>query len=162
MDGLTLPSVYILSECGQVAEGDLPLVRRPVCVPVCHGSGAGVSNPAQQRPNLGPSTSCSAFTVDRLEKLHNLKLQFEVHFQSRQLYNYKCTKCFNIGSTPDFQSFRERQRDVVYLGWPMAPSYMSPNAGGGGLRISSNEYSCAHGAQINFGDLTTCITYACH
>jgi hypothetical protein len=33
---------------------------------------------------------------------------------------------------------------------------MSPNAGGGvgGLRVSANEYSCAHGAQINFGDLT--------
>ncbi len=25
-------------------------------------------------------------------------------------------------------------RDVVYLGWPIAPSHMSPNAGGGGLR----------------------------
>jgi hypothetical protein len=25
------------------------------------------------------------------------------------------------------------QRDVVYLGWPIAPSYMSPNAGGGGV-----------------------------
>ncbi len=24
------------------------------------------------------------------------------------------------------------QRDVVYLGWPIAPSYMSPNAGRGG------------------------------
>jgi hypothetical protein len=24
------------------------------------------------------------------------------------------------------------QRDVVYLGWPIAPSYMSPNVGGGG------------------------------
>ncbi len=24
------------------------------------------------------------------------------------------------------------QRDVVFLGWPKAPSYMSPNAGGGG------------------------------
>ncbi len=29
---------------------------------------------------------------------------------------------------------RESQTDVVYLGWPIAPSYMSPNAGGGGLR----------------------------
>jgi hypothetical protein len=29
---------------------------------------------------------------------------------------------------------------------------MSPNAGGGGLRgLSQNEYSCAHGAQINLG-----------
>ncbi len=27
---------------------------------------------------------------------------------------------------------RGSQRDVVYLGWPMAPAYMSPNAGGEG------------------------------
>jgi hypothetical protein len=27
---------------------------------------------------------------------------------------------------------RGLQRDVVYLDWPIAPSYMSPNAGGGG------------------------------
>jgi hypothetical protein len=35
------------------------------------------------------------------------------------------------------------------------PSYMSPNAEGGGCGFSANEYSCAHGAQINFGDLRT-------
>jgi|688.fasta_scaffold1116242_1 hypothetical protein len=37
------------------------------------------------------------------------------------------------------------QRDVVYLGWPIARSYMSPNAGGGGsCRVSSsNEHSCS-------------------
>ncbi len=29
---------------------------------------------------------------------------------------------------------RVSQRDVVYLGWPIAPSYMSPNAGEGGWR----------------------------
>ncbi len=47
------------------------------------------------------------------------------------------------------------QRDVVYLGWPTAISYMRPNAGGGeGWGPSANEYSCAHGAQINFGDLS--------
>jgi hypothetical protein len=42
-------------------------------------------------------------------------------------------------------------------------SYMSPNAGvwgGGYCRASANEYSCAHGAQINFGDLTPYLTYA--
>ncbi len=59
---------------------------------------------------------------------------------------------------------RGSKRDVVYLGWPIAPSYMSQNAGGGGrglLRcgVSANEYSCAHGAQINFGDLTSYLTY---
>ncbi len=40
---------------------------------------------------------------------------------------------------------RGLQRDVVYLGWPIAPSYMSPNAGGrggGGCEVSATEYSC--------------------
>ncbi len=32
--------------------------------------------------------------------------------------------------------------------------------GGGGYGVSANEYSCAHGAQINFGDLTPYLTYA--
>jgi hypothetical protein len=35
------------------------------------------------------------------------------------------------------------QSDVVYLGLPIAPSYMSPNAGGVGcFGVSANEYSC--------------------
>jgi hypothetical protein len=37
---------------------------------------------------------------------------------------------------------------------------MSPNAGeGGDCGVSAKEYSCAHGAQINFGDLTPYFTY---
>ncbi len=44
------------------------------------------------------------------------------------------------------------------LSWPTnsAPSYMSPNAvgEGGGCGVSANEYSCVHGVQINFGDLS--------
>ncbi len=48
------------------------------------------------------------------------------------------------------------QRD----GWPIAPSYISANAGGGGWFAGlSNEYNCAHGAQINFGYLTPYLTY---
>jgi hypothetical protein len=35
---------------------------------------------------------------------------------------------------------------------------MSPNAGGGGCEVSSNEYSCAFSAQINFGDLSPYLT----
>jgi hypothetical protein len=31
--------------------------------------------------------------------------------------------------------------------------------GGGGCGVSANEYSCAHGAQINFGDLPPYLTY---
>jgi hypothetical protein len=36
------------------------------------------------------------------------------------------------------------QRDVVYPGGPIAPSYMSPNPGGGGnCGVSANENCCA-------------------
>ncbi len=43
------------------------------------------------------------------------------------------------------------QRDVVYLDWPIAPSYMSPNAGGAGsCGVSANLYT---GAQIKIGDV---------
>ncbi len=37
-----------------------------------------------------------------------------------------------------------------------------PKCGGreGGLRVSANEYNCAHGAQIYFGYLTPYLTYA--
>jgi hypothetical protein len=53
-------------------------------------------------------------------------------------------------------------RDVVYLGWPITPSYVSPNAGEwgvGGCGVLANEYSIAHGTQINFGDRTPYLTY---
>jgi hypothetical protein len=51
---------------------------------------------------------------------------------------------------------QEVTKSVVYLGCPIAPSYISPNAGGGGLRGLSQ---WAHGAQTNFGDLTPYLTY---
>jgi hypothetical protein len=35
-----------------------------------------------------------------------------------------------------------------------------PKCGGGGVRVSANQYSCAHGAQINFGVLTPYLAYA--
>jgi hypothetical protein len=31
----------------------------------------------------------------------------------------------------------------------------------GGWGVSANEYICAHGTQINFGDLTPSLTYDC-
>jgi hypothetical protein len=37
---------------------------------------------------------------------------------------------------------------------------MSPNAGRGGIAgVSADENSCAHGAQMNFGDLTPYLTF---
>jgi hypothetical protein len=56
------------------------------------------------------------------------------------------------------------QRDVVYLCWPIAPSYTSPIAGGcrgGGENCWASAMSTAsvhitwHGVQINFGDPTS-------
>jgi hypothetical protein len=59
---------------------------------------------------------------------------------------------------------RGLQRDVVYLGWPIAPSYISPNAlGGGELRGLSQWVQLYTGAQITFGDPTPYLTYgSCH
>jgi hypothetical protein len=38
-----------------------------------------------------------------------------------------------------YWTHRGLQRDVVYLGWPMAPSYMSPNAGGRGGGVAGSQ-----------------------
>ncbi len=63
-------------------------------------------------------------------------------------------------TTQQSSSCRGLQRDVVYLDWPIAPSYMSPNAGGGGeLRGLSQWVKLYTGAQISFGDLTPYLTY---
>ncbi len=52
------------------------------------------------------------------------------------------------------------QRDVIYLDWPIAPSYMSPKCRGGGeLRCLSQWVQLYTGAHINFGDLTPYWTY---
>jgi hypothetical protein len=42
--------------------------------------------------------------------------------------------------------------------WPLAPKCKGER--GWGVSGSANEYSCAHEAQINFGDLTPYLTYA--
>jgi hypothetical protein len=36
---------------------------------------------------------------------------------------------------------------------------MRGDGGGGGCGVLANEHSCAHGAQMNFGDLTPYLTY---
>ncbi len=60
-----------------------------------------------------------------------------------------------------FPRVRGLQRDVVYIGWPIAPSYMSPKAGEGGELWGLSEWVQLYtGAQINFGDLTPYLTFA--
>jgi hypothetical protein len=73
----------------------------------------------------------------------------------------ECTAHDIIGASLRGENVLEKQgvtRDVVYVGGPIAPSYMSPNAWGRGVGrgawgcgVSANmyKYSCAHGAQIN-------------
>ncbi len=60
-----------------------------------------------------------------------------------------------------FTTDRGLQRDVVYFGWQIAPSYIGPNeVGGGELRgFSGLSQKLYTGAQINFGDLTPYWTY---
>ncbi len=50
---------------------------------------------------------------------------------------------------PDPGGYKEMSS--ILTDQPVAPSNMSPNAGvgGGGCVVPANEYSCAHGAQIN-------------
>ncbi len=76
----------------------------------------------------------------------------------KHLFQYTAPP-YPVAFNTDADLGRGSQRDVVYVGWPIAPSYMSPNAGEGGCGASSNEYSCAHGAQTNFEDLTSYLTY---
>ncbi len=55
---------------------------------------------------------------------------------------------------------RGLQRDIVYLGWPIATSNVSPNAGEGGeLRGLSQWVQLYTGAKINFGDLVPYLIY---
>ncbi len=59
------------------------------------------------------------------------------------------------------------QRDVVYLCWPIAPSYIRVQMRGEGGSWGSQPMSTAvhitwHEAQINFGDLPPYLIYAVH
>ena len=67
------------------------------------------------------------------------------------------------GSSPTI-STRGLQRDVVYLCWPIAPSYYESKCGGrGGVAgpqlMSTAVHITWYGAQINFGDLPPYLTY---
>jgi hypothetical protein len=44
-----------------------------------------------------------------------------------------CAGWVRVRLREDRRAGRGLQRDVVYLGWAIAPSYMIPNAGGGGV-----------------------------
>ncbi len=77
-------------------------------------------------------------------------------------FRYCPCSCCSIKSSNilDNRAQRGLQWDVVYLGWPVAPSCMSPNAGGGeSCGVSAMRVQLYTRAQINFGDLTPYLTY---
>jgi hypothetical protein len=117
-----------------------------------------------QSSTIGPCRLCMGKTSVRC-KAHIFcnSMQKKMHKQINCLWNIKifCGVCKGQERTfiTPSVSIRGSQRDVVYLGWPIAPSYISPTAGGGRGGVSANGYSCAHGDQINFGDLTQYLTY---
>ncbi len=67
----------------------------------------------------------------------------------------------STGINPSIYSmiqFRQGVTNRCHLSW-LTNSAL--NAGGRGLPVSAYEHSCAHWAQINFGDLTPYLTYGC-
>ncbi len=70
----------------------------------------------------------------------------------------------NLSVPPNSNKFLAKQKthlhtDVVYRHRRMEAQFRG--GGGGGSKVSANEYSCAHGAQKNIGDLTPYLTYVC-
>jgi hypothetical protein len=60
-----------------------------------------------------------------------------------------------------FLPFFHKVTKKCRLSWLTNSALYEPKCrgGGGGCGVSANEYSCAHGAQINFRDLTPHLTY---
>jgi hypothetical protein len=60
--------------------------------------------------------------------------------QSKKRLRYLCYGTLTVTSTGTSQP-GGLQRDVVYFGWPIAPSDMNPNAagGGGGWRVAGSQ-----------------------
>ncbi len=108
------------------------------------GGGGAPKNPPQQPLE---SAFCSLFSSPPPSNFARSR-SF-----SRHLSSLSClTPCTlhggnSLGETKKLGLYRESQRDVVCLCWPMAPSYTITNTrkrGGGGVAGSTNEYSCAH------------------
>ncbi len=121
---------------------------------------ANTLSPAKKRKKV-PYCDTLKSSINRL--LYKYISQAKVNFSKRRniimvdIYTFFPLLSSLLGS------IRGLQRDVVYLGWPIAPSYMSPNAGGWGeLRGVSQWVHLYTRAQISFGDLTPYLTFVDH
>ncbi len=71
-----------------------------------------------------------------------------------------CNKVYQSKNLALVKLSYQRVTKTCRLSWLTNSALVyEPKCGGGGCGISANEYSCAHGAQINFGDLTPYLTY---
>ncbi len=77
-------------------------------------------------------------------------------FSRQFVFKYSMTTSPLLSSSDNYKGL---QRDIVYLGWSIEPSYLSPNEGGGESLGLSQRVRLYTGAQINFGDLTPYLTY---
>jgi hypothetical protein len=90
-----------------------------------------------------------------------LKISKEI----RRIYLVLYFKTSNYLSTANYKGNKRVWQGVTkrcHLSWLTNSALiycMSPNAGEGGCEVSANEHSCAHGAQINFGDPSPYLTY---
>ncbi len=102
--------------------------------------------------------SGSATQVKLYEVLTAEVLWIRIHSKSLYLQVHPHPGCVVIKISKiycyPFIIFMGSLKDVVCLGWPIAP-------GEGGGWVSAKEYSCAQGAQINFRDLTSYLTFDC-
>ncbi len=57
------------------------------------------------------------------------------------------------------QGVKKRRRQSSLTNSALVYEPKCGGKGGGGCGVSANEFFCAHGAQISFGDLTTYLTY---
>ncbi len=128
------------------------------CAPSLQYS-ASVSRVSLACPSWWKAGGPNKTTAKKSGRLRFYSLYASRHFRGktwgRILYHYMV---YTAGTGTVYS--RGLQRDVVHLGWPKAPSYMSPNAGGvGELRGLSQREQLYTGAQINFGDLTSYLTF---
>ncbi len=94
-----------------------------------HCLGPPESSSARWGPPTMPfwtSRSCAKWTsIREATHLHKQFPRTDCPYYSCALFTFvSSTSVYNVSVSP-----RELQRDVVYLGWPIAPSYMSPNEG---------------------------------
>ncbi len=96
-----------------------------------------------------------AVFLQSVQSIVGVIIQVTVHWRNYVVIgNFRIwfhTPCFCLNGTG---GYKEMLSILVDQWRPRIWAQMRGKGGGGGSGVSANEYSCAHGAQINFGYLT--------